>query len=50
MLHNKQEYEQSYREIFNISDTDVEFSLPFDEVTDRLEASGIDLRNVSWFT
>jgi hypothetical protein len=43
-------YEKQYQEIFNISQKDVEFEMPFQAVPDKLESSGIDLRKIRLFT
>lgn len=50
MVHNKRRYKEHYEEIFNVTGDDVEFPLPFTEVPEKLEISGINLKKISLFT
>ena len=48
--HTKRAYNEHYEEVFNISNADIEFPLLFDEVPEKLETSGIKLREIKMFT
>lgn len=50
MVHNKRRYKEHFEDIFNITGDDVEFPLPFTEVPEKLETSGINLKEIRLFT